>query len=84
VKCRTGPRNKGLSWKIQDGWSPLEKRLQSTSYCNSNTVQDSATVSQWELCQTYAQQWLQDRLEHKIMIVELTTADVWAFGVHIW
>jgi len=22
VKSRTGPRNKGLSWKIQDGWSP--------------------------------------------------------------
>jgi len=22
VKSRTRPRNKGLSWKIQDGWSP--------------------------------------------------------------
>jgi len=22
VKSKTGPRNKGLSWKIQDGWSP--------------------------------------------------------------
>ena len=25
VKSRTGPRNKGLSWKIQDGWSPYRR-----------------------------------------------------------
>jgi len=22
MKSRTGPRNKGLPWTIQDGWSP--------------------------------------------------------------
>jgi len=32
VKSRTGPRNKGQSWKIQDEWSPYVSVTANTVY----------------------------------------------------